>query len=263
MSSSNWQREKQELGKRFLKGLLEVGLLRTWYRDNPNGWEWISGLRAPIYINLRPLTSYPDLFNLASDGMGKTLIREADYDKPKHVTLGVDYAGRPLSAGITLLHGIPSLGTRRMPNVRTVEDFEKEIAKASSSYGEHSLVEGEVYSGDTVALVDDVTTFLDAKRVSLRQFEHFLSTKNIKNVRYDDMCIAIDYGFEESAELARKLGLTIYSLLSFRGQGLDFLKDDLTSVEFKVLSDFLENPRRYQDPEQQRYLKQLADKNNL
>lgn len=255
MSSSNWQAEKHEKGTQLLKGLLRTELLQTWYRNRSDGWEWISGRWAPIYTQIRYITSYPDLLYLASDGLGKTLIHEAGYDQANHRVVGIDYAGRPLSDGITLIHGIPSLGTRKLAGIRTVDEVKEYISK----YGAHSLVEGKVNEGDVVAFVDDIKSFFDSKLIAAAQFEHHLQINRIQNVRHDDVGVLIDYQLDEGVLQAAQAGFSVYSFIPFRTVGIHLLKGDLTNLEFDVISDFLEDPRKYQDPELQQHLRQLAE----
>src|SRR5262249_19049892 len=56
-----WAARKRALGQQLLQSLYEKRLFRTWLRDRPEGWELVSGVWSPFYIQLRHVPSYPAL----------------------------------------------------------------------------------------------------------------------------------------------------------------------------------------------------------
>ena len=49
-----WSEEKDQHGKEIIGMLYDQGMIRTWYRDKPEGWTLVSGIWSPFYIQLRP-----------------------------------------------------------------------------------------------------------------------------------------------------------------------------------------------------------------
>jgi len=96
-----------------------------------------SGLMSPIYIDLRRIISFPDVYQHVVD----LLWHEMEDSSVDHVG-GVPYAALPLASGIALLYQKSML----MPR--------KEIKE----HGAGRTIEGVYAAGDTVILVEDVVT---------------------------------------------------------------------------------------------------------
>jgi len=96
-----------------------------------------SGIKSPIYVNLRVLPSYPDSMILIADELSKVVKKI----KPD-VVAGAETAGIPLSTAISLKTKIPMIYVRKKPK----------------SYGMNQLIEGELQKGQRVVLVDDMAT---------------------------------------------------------------------------------------------------------
>ncbi|KAK6059112.1 orotate phosphoribosyltransferase [Cooperia oncophora] len=98
-----------------------------------------SGLKSPIYIDLRECFGYPDVMDLASDGL-KSLIDEAGISFDGIV--GVPYAALPYATLVSQRSKKPLLIVR----------------KESKNYGTKKMVEGIYQKGDRVAIIEDVVT---------------------------------------------------------------------------------------------------------
>ena len=240
---------KEKAGEYIIKELYKAGMIRTWFRDKPDGWKLVSGLWSPFYINLRSLPSYPDAFMNVGTALGALIHAECpDVDR----IIGIAMAGIPIATAITMEAQIPSCYTRKMEKVKSVEDFNQRI----KDYGEHSIIEGVINSGDRVAFVDDLVTRFDSKEIAIAQFNYELELRGIDAI-CSHVVVLLDreQGAEESA---RKQGITLHSLIPFKSKGIEWLRDVLTPREREVIAAYLEYPDIYQNAEVQEELGQEA-----
>jgi orotate phosphoribosyltransferase len=235
----SWFEEKPEIAQKILGLLYENRMIRTFYRDKPDGWTLISGLYSPLYIQLRPLISYPEVFAEVCGAMAKMAMYEAPEVKR---FIGIAMAGVPIVAGMCLAGKMPGGFTRKIEGVKSVEDFRETI----SEYGEHTLVEGEIREGDTLALVDDLVTRFDSKLVAFEQIKHEIKKRGLKDVSCRKALVLIDreQGATQAAESA---GFSIVSLIPFKSMGLDLLKGILNPAEWEIIRDYLADPVSFQD----------------
>jgi len=237
-----WQEEKEELGKEITRLLYEKGLIKTWYRDNPDGWTLISGLWSPFYIQLRPLASYPELLRRVGYALGKIIEEEC---KAVNKVVGVAMTGIPLAC--TLQGDLPALWTRKI-GARSLDEFKKNIR----SYGEHTLVEGEFENGDQIAVIDDLATKFDSKLVAIEQIKYETKKRGLK-VECNDVVVLLDRE-QGAADVARQYGISFHSLIPFKSKGVKWLKSSLSEIEYKVIREYLRDDEKYQDTEIQKEL---------
>ena len=213
----------------FLK-LYHYGLIKT-IKDNPEGWQLVSGVWSPFYIQLRYLPSYPRLLN----EIGKMMGKEIEGNK----LLGVAMAGIPIAAAISLNHGIPMCYTRKLAGVKSVDELEKYAKK----YGEHSLVEGEIEDGDEFVVIDDIVTKFDSKLMAIKQLEIEAERRN-KKIKCEHVAVVIDRQ-QGAAEVARKYGIKLHALIKFK-EAIEWIKDEMDEKEYEIIVKYLENPEKYQ-----------------
>jgi orotate phosphoribosyltransferase len=249
--SMSWTTEKERAAKEVVSLLYENRMIRTFYRDRPEGWTLVSGLYSPLYIQLRPLISYPSAFEKVCLAMTQMLEEEA----PRITkVIGIAMAGIPIAAGMALTGGIPAGFTRKMENAKSVEAFKQAIA----SYGEHALIEGELAFEDRIALVDDLVTRFDSKQVALEQVKHEAKRRNLSGVECRTVLVVLDRE-QGGREAAGKEGVDLLSLVPFKTLGLPLLKDVMHPAEWDVLSRYLANPDHFQDVDVQREIRSLAE----
>ena len=112
-------------------GLLEAGCIKF------GEFTLKSGLKSPIYIDLRRLVTYPGLLAQVASAYLPVL------EKLKFERLaGLPYAAIPIVTAIGLQAGYPVIYPR------------KEI----KAYGTKAEIEGEYQAGETAVVVDDLTT---------------------------------------------------------------------------------------------------------
>jgi uridine monophosphate synthetase len=96
-----------------------------------------SGVKSPIYLDLRELVSNPVLLSqVASQYL--PILKELDFDRLS----GLPYAALPIATAISLQSGLPMVYPR----------------KESKEYGTKADIEGYFEAGEKVVMVDDLAT---------------------------------------------------------------------------------------------------------
>lgn len=111
--------------------LFEIGAIKE------GEFTLASGITSPIYVDLRRIISFPDVYQYVVDLMWQEMM-----DKEVHHVGGVPYAALPLASGIALLYQKSML----MPR------------KEAKDHGAARIIEGVFQEGDTVVLIEDVVT---------------------------------------------------------------------------------------------------------
>ena len=96
-----------------------------------------SGLKSPIYIDLRQIITYPRLLEQIGAAY-LPLLNELKFDR----IAGLPYAAIPIATAISLAGKYPMIYPR------------KEV----KTYGTKAEIEGEYHSGETVVVIDDLAT---------------------------------------------------------------------------------------------------------
>lgn len=245
-----WEDEKKHAAREILTLLYENKMIRTFYRDRPQGWVLISGLYSPLYIQLRPLASFPAVFKKVCEAMARMMKEEA----PKvNRVVGIAMAGVPIAAGMALAGGIPAGFTRKMENVKSLDSFRKAI----ENYGEHALLEGELGSGDSIALVDDLVTRFDSKLVALEQIRHEVAKRGLSDVDCRTIAVVLDRE-QGGREAATKAGVELLSLIPFKSVGLPLLEGVMNLTEWETITRYLDDPASFQDEEVRKKVAGLA-----
>lgn len=247
---------REQLGREIISSLYKERMILTWYRDKPEGWIMAGGLWSPFYLNLRPISSAkdPELYGKAGRAIGMMLEDIGFVPDGKHKVVGVAMAGIPLANAVTLQNGIPSLYTRKLPeDVKTLEKLNEYMA----AHGQHALIEGEIESGNILAIIDDVVTTFGNMLLAEGQVEQEIKMRMLTDVTAKDFITLVDRE-QGGAERAKHLGFNLSSFIPFASKGLNWLKIELAEVEYKTMTDYLKDPAKYQDKELQKNLGDLA-----
>ena len=239
----SWPERKRELGCSLMRGLHEKGLFRTWLRDRPEGWELVSGIWSPFYIQVRQVPSHPALLSLAGSALAELIRHEAP---GINRLVGVASAGVPLATAAGLTMGLPVGYTRKISGVRSVDDMAQAEATATH-YGEHRQVEGDMADGDQVAIIDDVAAKFSSKEVVLRQIAQEARQRGLTDLKVSAVVVLVDreQGAERSAAQAN---VSLLSVVKLRSEGLDMLSALALPREIELISQYLDSPESFQDP---------------
>ena len=96
-----------------------------------------SGLKSPIYIDLRQIITYPKLLEQVGAAY-LPLLEKLHFDR----IAGLPYAAIPIATAISLAGNYPMIYPR------------KEV----KAYGTKAEIEGEYHKGETVVVIDDLAT---------------------------------------------------------------------------------------------------------
>ena len=121
----------KESSKKLADGLLEASCIKF--------GEFIlkSGLKSPIYIDLRRIITDPNLLQQIGAAY-LPLLEKLEFDR----IAGLPYAAIPISTAISLAGNYPMIYPR------------KEVKE----YGTKAQIEGEYHAGETVVVIDDLAT---------------------------------------------------------------------------------------------------------
>jgi len=112
-------------------GLLEAGCVKF------GEFTLKSGLKSPIYLDLRRLVTHPALLTRVA-GAYLPILHNLAFDR----LAGLPYAALPIATAISLRGGYPMIYPR------------KEVKE----YGTKAEIEGEYRAGETVVVIDDLAT---------------------------------------------------------------------------------------------------------
>jgi len=112
-------------------GLLSAGCIKF------GDFTLKSGLKSPIYIDLRQIITYPKLLEQIAAAY-LPILRPLSFDR----LAGLPYAAIPIATAISLAGNYPMIYPR----------------KEAKSYGTKAEIEGEYHAGETAVIIDDLAT---------------------------------------------------------------------------------------------------------
>jgi uridine monophosphate synthetase len=169
-----------------------------------------SGLKSPIYIDLRQIISYPKLLEQIAQAY-LPLLSILQFSR----IAGLPYAAIPIATAISLQGNYPMIYPR----------------KEAKSYGTKAEIEGEYHAGETVVVIDDLATTGGSKFEAIEKLTG-------AGLVVKDVVVLIDRqsGAKESLEGA---GYNLHAVLTI-GQLLDYWEET-----GKVEKDKIEATREF------------------
>lgn len=119
-------------------------------------YTFASGMKSPVYIDMRKLISYPRIRSAVMDFAAAKIVADAGFEKFDCVA-GGETAGIPFAAFLAERLGLPMIYCRKKPK----------------GHGRNAQIEGHMPEGARVLVIEDLTTaggsmftFIDAIRAA-------------------------------------------------------------------------------------------------
>lgn len=155
-----------------------------------------SGIKSPIYIDLRLLISYPKVLKLISKAMIE-LAEDLEFD----VIAGIPYTALPIATAISIEKDWPMTYAR------------KEV----KDYGTKKKIEGVYKEGDTALIIDDLITTGGSKFETVEPFEG-------SGLKIKDFIVLVDRE-QGGGRLLEEKGYKLHSVLGIN-ELLDILSEE-------------------------------------
>ena len=185
-------------------GLLEAGCIKF------GEFTLKSGLKSPVYIDLRQIITYPKLLAEIAQAY-LPIISSLQFSR----IAGLPYAAIPIATAISLAGNYPMIYPR------------KEV----KTYGTKAEIEGEYHAGETVVVIDDLATTGGSK------FEAIEKLTGV-GLTVKDVVVLVDRQSGAKESLAQA-GYSMHSVLTI-GQLLDYWE-----MNGNVEKDKIEATRRF------------------
>jgi uridine monophosphate synthetase len=172
-----------------------------------------SGLKSPIYIDLRQIITYPKLLRQIGEAY-LPLIRDLKFDR----LAGLPYAAIPIATAVSLAGDYPMIYPR------------KEV----KTYGTKAEIEGEFHAGETALVIDDLATTGGSKFEAIEKLTG-------AGLIVKDVVVLVDRqsGAKEALEQA---GFHLHAVLTI-GEMLDYWESTgkVPAEKLAVTREFLKN----------------------
>jgi uridine monophosphate synthetase len=154
-----------------------------------------SGLKSPIYIDLRQIITYPKLLEQIAQAY-LPILSTLQFSR----IAGLPYAAIPIATAISLAGNYPMIYPR----------------KEAKSYGTKAEIEGEYHAGETVVVIDDLATTGGSKFEAIEKLTG-------AGLVVKDVVVLIDRQSGAKESLAQA-GYSMHAVLTI-GQLLDYWEE--------------------------------------
>jgi uridine monophosphate synthetase len=157
-----------------------------------------SGIKSPMYMNLRLFVSYPKVLKKVARAYAE-MIKPLSFDR----LAGIAYAALPIAGAVSLEMERPWIYMRK-------EGIAKE-------YGLKQAIEGEFKPGETIVVIDDLITKGDSKLEVIGPFEN-------NGLKISDFVVLIDYE-KGGGALLKDRGYNLHAFMTM-SEVIEIMKDN-------------------------------------
>jgi orotate phosphoribosyltransferase len=170
-----------------------------------------SGIKSPIYIDLRLLISYPAVLKLISEAMIE-ISKKLKFD----VIAGIPYTALPIATAMSISQDWPMVYAR------------KEV----KDYGTKKKIEGVYKEGQTALIIDDLITTGGSKFETIEPFE-------ASGLKITDFVILVDRE-QGGARILEEKGYHLHSVIGIN-ELLDILHENsrIDDPSYKKAKEFI------------------------
>lgn len=192
----------------FLLKAYELGIIKF------GNFTLKSGIESPFYVDLRPLSSSPQLLKTLAQNLLE-LVEGAPFD----LICGVPYAALPMGTTMSLASGVPLIIKR----------------KENKGYGTKRMVEGVYHDGQNCLLVEDVITSGQSLLETIEEIER-------EGLKVTDIVVVLDRE-QGGIEKLKKKGYNVFTLFTIN-EVIDILHryHRLSDGDMARIKNFLNNP---------------------
>jgi uridine monophosphate synthetase len=180
----------KEQKRQVALGIYENGLL------NFGEFTFKSGIKSPMYMNLRNLLSYPKFLKEVA-ALYAVMVEDLEFDQIG----GIPYGAIAMASALSFELDVPWICAR----------------KESKEYGMAKDLIGDFEQGQTVLVVDDLVTNGDSKVESLVSFEG-------NGLKVTDFAVILDYDRGAKEKLAEK-GYSLHAMMTSR-EAVDIIHEE-------------------------------------
>jgi uridine monophosphate synthetase len=173
-----------------------------------------SGILSPIYMDLRRLVTHPAILRRVAQAYAEKLAT-LQFDR----LAGIPYAALPIATAIGLEMGRPMIYPRR----------------EAKEYGTRATVEGDFVAGETIVVIDDLTTTGGSKLEAIEKLEEV-------GLVVRDIVVLIDRG-QGAAELLGQAGYQLHTVVTLPTLLDEWVRSGaITQQQFEQVTMFLSKP---------------------